>query len=48
MKFDIITIFPNIFDSYLNESFIKKAQDKKLVEINIHNPIYEYAHGKKI
>jgi tRNA (guanine37-N1)-methyltransferase len=37
MKFDIITIFPNIFDSYLNESFIKKAQDKKLVEINIHN-----------
>ena len=37
MKFDIITIFPNIFDSYLNESFIKKARDKKLVKINIHN-----------
>ena len=37
MKFDIITIFPNIFDSYLNESFIKRARDKKLVEINIHN-----------
>ncbi len=37
MKFDIITIFPNIFDSYLKESFVKKAQDKKIVKINIHN-----------
>jgi tRNA (guanine37-N1)-methyltransferase len=37
LKFDIITIFPNIFDSYLKESFIKKAQDKKLIKINIHN-----------
>jgi tRNA (guanine37-N1)-methyltransferase len=37
MQFDIITIFPNIFDSYLKESFIKKAQDKKIIKINIHN-----------
>ncbi|MFA5368564.1 MAG: tRNA (guanosine(37)-N1)-methyltransferase TrmD [Candidatus Paceibacterota bacterium] len=37
MQFNIITIFPNIFDSYLKESFIKKAQDKKLIKINIHN-----------
>ena len=37
MKFDIITIFPNMFDSYLKESFVKRAQDKKLVKINIHN-----------
>ena len=35
--FDIITIFPKIFDSYLNESFIKKAQEKKLIKINVHN-----------
>ena len=35
--FDIITIFPKIFDSYLKESFIKKAQAKRLIKINIHN-----------
>jgi len=37
MKFDIITIFPKIFDSYFNESIIKRAQRKKLVKINVHN-----------
>jgi len=37
MKFDIITIFPKIFDSYFNESIIKRAQQKRLVKINIHN-----------
>jgi tRNA (guanine37-N1)-methyltransferase len=37
LNFNIVTIFPNIFDSYLKESFIKKAQDKKLIKINIHN-----------
>jgi len=35
--FDIITIFPKIFDSFLKESFIKKAQEKGLIKINIHN-----------
>lgn len=37
MRFDIITIFPHIFDSYLNESMIKRAKAKKLVDIRIHN-----------
>ncbi len=37
MKFDIITIFPEIFSSYFNESIIKKAQEKKIIKINIHN-----------
>ncbi|MDO8436397.1 MAG: tRNA (guanine(37)-N(1))-methyltransferase [bacterium] len=37
MIFDIITIFPKIFDSYLKESFIKKAREKGLIKINIHN-----------
>ena len=37
MVFDIITIFPKIFDSYLKESFIKKAREKGLIKINIHN-----------
>jgi len=37
LRFDIITIFPNIFDSYLKESFIKKAQDSRKISIKIHN-----------
>ncbi|OIO45465.1 MAG: tRNA (guanosine(37)-N1)-methyltransferase TrmD [Candidatus Nealsonbacteria bacterium CG_4_10_14_0_8_um_filter_35_10] len=37
MQFDIITIFPKIFDSYLKESFIKKAQENGLIKIRIHN-----------
>ncbi|MDD4819160.1 MAG: tRNA (guanosine(37)-N1)-methyltransferase TrmD [Candidatus Colwellbacteria bacterium] len=32
-KFDIITIFPDILDSYLNESIIKRAIKKKLIRI---------------
>jgi tRNA (guanine37-N1)-methyltransferase len=37
INFDIITIFPKIFDSFLKESFIKKAQEKGLIKIRIHN-----------
>ncbi|OHA64058.1 MAG: tRNA (guanosine(37)-N1)-methyltransferase TrmD [Candidatus Wildermuthbacteria bacterium RIFCSPLOWO2_01_FULL_48_29] len=37
MKFDIITIFPQIFDSYFAESLLKRAQEKKLLEIRVHN-----------
>jgi tRNA (guanine37-N1)-methyltransferase len=37
MRFDIITIFPNIFDSYFNESMIKRAREKKLVDIHVHD-----------
>jgi tRNA (guanine37-N1)-methyltransferase len=37
MRFDIITIFPKIFDSYLNESLIKRARKKKLIDIKIRN-----------
>lgn len=37
IKFDIITIFPDIFDSYFSESLIKRAQKKKLIKINVHN-----------
>src|SRR3989338_9605840 len=37
IKFDIITIFPKIFDSYFSESIIKRAQAKKKVRIKIWN-----------
>lgn len=37
MKFDIITIFPELFSSYLKESLIARAQKKKLIKINVNN-----------
>ena len=37
IKFDVITIFPEMFDSYLRESLISRAQQKKFIKINLHN-----------
>ncbi len=37
MKIDILTLFPNMFDGFLNESIIKRARENNKVEINIHN-----------
>lgn len=37
IQFDIITIFPEIFDSYLKESLIARGRKKKLIKINVHN-----------
>lgn len=37
MKFDIITIFPNIFDSYFGESIIRRAKESGAIEIDVHN-----------
>ena len=37
MVIDIITIFPNIFKPVLGESILKRAQQKGVVKINVHN-----------
>jgi tRNA (guanine37-N1)-methyltransferase len=37
IKFDIITIFPEIFDSYFKASLIDKAQKKKLIKVKVHD-----------
>jgi tRNA (guanine37-N1)-methyltransferase len=37
MQFDLITIFPEIFNSYINESILKIAQEKKKIKIKVHN-----------
>lgn len=36
-RFHILTIFPDIFDSYLKESFLKRARAKKLIAITPHD-----------
>ena len=46
MRFDIITIFPQIFDSYFRESILKRAQEKKLVQIAVHN-LRDFSADKK-
>lgn len=37
MTFHIITIFPEIFNSYFSESIIKRAQENNSIKINIYN-----------
>ena len=37
MIFDIITIFPKAFESYLNLSILERAQAQKIIQIKIHN-----------
>ena len=37
ITFEVLTIFPRIFDGFLKESLIKKAIEKKLIKINIWN-----------
>ena len=37
IHFDIVTIFPEVISAYTNSSIIKRAQEKQLVKINIHN-----------
>jgi len=38
MHFHIISIFPEIFDSYLKESIIGRAIEKKLISVKFYNP----------
>jgi tRNA (guanine37-N1)-methyltransferase len=37
MRFDIITIFPEMFGSVFSKGVIKKALDKGLIEVHVHN-----------
>jgi tRNA (guanine37-N1)-methyltransferase len=37
IKFDLITIFPESLQAYLDTSILKRAQEKGLVEIKVHN-----------
>ncbi|WP_027063155.1 tRNA (guanosine(37)-N1)-methyltransferase TrmD [Mesoplasma seiffertii] len=55
MKYSIITLFPQIIQSYISESIIKKAIERELIDLEIidlrnfttlaHNQIDEYQYG---
>ena len=46
MRIDILTVVPELLRSPLNESILKRAQEKGLVEIVVHN-LHDYAHDKR-
>lgn len=45
MRIDIISVLPEIFTGLIDCSILKRAQDKKLVEIHIHN-LRDYTTNK--
>ena len=46
MRIDIITIFPEFFESSLNFSILKKAKEKNIVEIKTHN-LRDFSENKQ-
>jgi tRNA (guanine37-N1)-methyltransferase len=46
MRIDILSIFPGMFEGFLTESIMKRAQQKGLASIHIHN-IRDYSTEKR-
>ena len=46
MRIDIITVLPKLLESPLNTSILKRAQDKGLVELMVHN-LRDYSTNKQ-
>lgn len=45
MRFDVLTLFPEIFSGYLSQSLLSKAIERRLVEVQLHD-IRDWATGK--
>ena len=45
MQIDIVTLFPEMFPGYLNESILKRAQKAGLLRVGVHN-LRDYASGR--
>lgn len=45
IRFDIITIFPDIFRSYFHEGMIRKGLEQKIIDIHVHN-LRDYSTDK--
>jgi len=37
MRFDVLTLFPEIFSGYMSQSLLKLAIDRSLVQLELHN-----------
>ncbi len=45
LKFDVVTIFPDMFSAVIDESIVKRAQEKKKVAIKVHD-LRKFTHDK--
>jgi tRNA (guanine37-N1)-methyltransferase len=45
MRFDVLTLFPDMFAGYMSQSILKRALDSRLVEIHLWN-LRDWAEGK--
>lgn len=45
MRFDVLTLFPEIFSGYLSQSLLKLAIDRDLVDVQLHN-LRDWSRGK--
>jgi tRNA (guanine37-N1)-methyltransferase len=45
MRFDVLTLFPELFSGYLGQSLLKKAIDRGLVDVQLHD-IRQWANNK--
>ncbi|KKT38868.1 tRNA (guanosine(37)-N1)-methyltransferase TrmD [Candidatus Giovannonibacteria bacterium RIFCSPHIGHO2_02_43_13] len=45
LRFDVITIFPDVFTAYFNESILRRAREKKLIDFKIWN-LRDFAKDK--
>ena len=44
-RFHLVTIFPEIFDSYLGESLFKRAREKKIISVQAYN-LRDFSHDR--
>ena len=45
MQFEVFTLLPEVFPSYLETSIIKRARERNLINVRVHN-IRDYTHDK--
>ena len=45
MQFEVFTLLPEVFPPYLESSILKRASERGLIDVRIHN-IREYTHDK--
>jgi tRNA (guanine37-N1)-methyltransferase len=45
MQFEVFTLLPEVFPSYLETSIIKRARERGLIKVRVHN-IRDYTHDK--
>ncbi len=45
MQFEVFTLLPEVFPPYLDTSILKRARERGLISVNVHN-IRDYTHDK--